>query len=518
MRLALLVLVLSSSAVDAQPARTIPLDDPAYVLVERLQRRGYLLALHPTALPYTEGELASALDAFPFDEAGRAAEWAGLLRQRVDLAVPADDEIAVRADIGAEFDFSTSGRLDPLRPIDGDPTIPVGPVNFFPHADAHVTIGTERLVAQLGLWHSVYANDDPDGLDVVKRLMNRNQEGYVGYRSPTADLVLGRVATQWGVAGRDALAISDNPYPYDALHVRIGSQRIAVRGLLGQLDSSLPDGTFPDRDGERPGDLPSDQPRIDRFVAAHRFDWRPVPNVALTVLESAIYSGANAGPSLTYLLPTQGFAFLIDNTPKNVENNGAVGAMLWAQHRGWTLHGEVFFDDLDILNADEPTSAAITGSIGRAGIRDDLDATFELTAVTARAYNAAQREGIYTYALRGLGTEFNDYVRARLSADWYPTNGLAVSPDIEALWQGERSIESPFPTNEQAGTILTGDVSRTLRLGVDARYQPVWWAWAKADLGVNLGAGPPDGQGPGFEALFTVGMRLATTGTTSASF
>ena len=514
-RTALLAALLLSPIAAAQHARTVPLDDPAYVLIERLQRRGHLLGLHPTALPYTEGEIARALEQAPTG-AGRAGEWADLLRQRVDLAEPASDEIAVRADIGAEFDVATSGRLDPLRPVDGDPTIPVGPVNVFPHADAHVTLGTDRLVAQLGLRHDVYANDDPDGLDVVKRLMIRNQEGYVGVRTPSADLVLGRVATHWGVAGQDALAVSDNPYPYDALHLRIGSPRLAVRGLLGQLDSALPDGTFPDQDGQRPGDRPSAEPRIDRWLAAHRFDWRPVPQLALTVLETTLYSGANAGPSLTYLMPTQGFAFLVDNTPKNVENNGAVGAMLWGHHAGWTLHGEVFFDDLDILTGSEPASAALTGSLTRAGIVDDLDASFTLTAVTARNYNAGQPEGIYTYALRGLGVEYNDMVRARLAADWYPTRGLAVSPDVEALWQGEQTIDGPFPDNDEIGTILTGEVGRTLRLGVEARYQPVWWAWARADLGVNLGDGVPGGQGAGVEGLFTVGMRLATTGTMRA--
>ena len=514
----LTALIATALPAAAQPARTIPLDDPAYALIERMQRRGHLLELHPTALPYTEGEVVAALDAFPFDGTGRVAEWADRIRRRVGSAEPASDEIAVRADIGTVFHASTSGRLDPLRPIDGDPTIPVGPINVFPTADAHVTIGTDRLVAQLGLEHDVYANDDPDGLDVVKRLMVRNQEGYVGYRSPAADIVLGRVTTQWGVAHRDALAVSDNPYPYDALHVRIGSPRVSVRGIVGQLDSALPGGVFPDEEGQRPGDRPSDEPRIDRFLAAHRFDWRPVPQLALTILETSLYSGANADPSLTYLLPTQGLAFLVDNTPKNVENNGAVGAMLWGHHAGWTLHGEVYIDDFDVIFGTEPASAALTGSLTRGGITDDLDASFELTAVTARTYNATQREGIYTYALRGLGTEFSDFVRARLAADWYPHEGLTVSPDVEALWQGERSFEAPFPTNEQAGTILTGDVGRTLRLGAEVRYQPVWWAWAGADLGINLGDGPADGQGAGFEGLFSFGIRLAAAGTTSAGF
>jgi hypothetical protein len=40
----------------AQPNRVIPVEDWTYFYLQRLQRRGYLLDLHPTALPYTHGE------------------------------------------------------------------------------------------------------------------------------------------------------------------------------------------------------------------------------------------------------------------------------------------------------------------------------------------------------------------------------------------------------------------------------------------------------------------------------
>lgn len=512
MRLPLLVLLASLTApLAAQPARTLPLDDEAYRLIERLQRRGVLLGLHPTALPYTEAEVQAALADVPLGRLrDHEADWLRTLERRIRPARPDPDQLALRADISVVPSFSTSGRLDPLRPLDGDPTIPVGGVNVFPDADAHVTLGTDRMVAQLGLQHSVFANDDPDGLDVVNRLMVRNEEGYVAYRSPRADLALGRIATHWGRFDRDALFLSDNARPFDALHIRLGGPRLSLRSVLGELDAANADGTF---DG-RAGDDPSAEPRINRYLAAHRFDWRPSRAVALTVSESAIYSGANAGPSLAYLLPTQGFAFFIDNVPKNVENNGTVGGALWVYHRGWTLNGELYLDDFDVLNGNEPTAAALTGTLGRAEVLPRLDAEFGLTAVTARAYNATQREGLFTYALRGLGTEFNDYVRARLSADWYPIDGLTVSPDVEALWQGERSIETPYPDND-VRTILTGEVARTLRIGSELRYlrDPRWWAGV--DLGVNLNDAA-DVPGAEFSGLVTLGLRLSTAGAVRA--
>ena len=507
-----LTALLTAAPLGAQPARTLPLGDEAYRLIERLQRRGVLLELHPTALPYTEAEVARAVDGTRL--AGlrpHEAEWLRGLERRARPAEPAGDELALRADIGAGTSVSSSGRLDPLRPTDGDPTLSAGGLAVFPSASAHVALGTERAVAQLGLRHSVYANDDPDGLDLVNRLMVRNEEGYVAYRSPRVDVALGRIETHWGPAHRDALFVSDNPRPFDAVHLRIGGPRLSVRGLLGELDAANPDGTF---DG-RAGDDPSAAPRIDRFVAAHRFDWRPSPFVALTVFESAIYSGANAGLSPAWLLPTQGFAFFVDNTPKNVENNGSVGGGLWVHRRGWTLAGELFLDDLDLLNSSEPASAAITGSLTRAELLPRLDAEIGLTAVTARAYNAAQPEGKFVYGLRGLGTEFNDYVRARAGADWYPSRGVTVSPDVEGLWQGEQTIESPFPANDQVDTILTGDVVRTLRLGAEVRVarDPRWWA--ALDLGLNI-TDDPARLGSDLSGLFTFGLQLSTAGAVRA--
>ena len=51
-----------------------------------------------------------------------------------------------------------------------------------------------------------------------------------------------------------------------------------------------------------------------RFLAAHRWDWRPTRKVALTFMESAIYSGSNSGVSLKYINPLHPFIFVVDNT------------------------------------------------------------------------------------------------------------------------------------------------------------------------------------------------------------
>ena len=513
----LLAWLLLAATPAAQPARTIPLGDPVYDAIERLQRRGHLLALHPTALPYTEAEVSAAVAALDtVTLAPRPAEWLRLVRRRLPVAVPEAGRLAVRADIGAAPHASTSARMDALRPAPDSlrpPSFRVGGGGVWTQADAHVTLGAGPVVAQLGIVHSLYANDDPDGLDVVNRAMMRNEEGYVAYRGALVDVALGRIGTHWGRARRDALTLSDNPRAFDALHLRLGTPRIAVRSLLGQLDSARPDGSFRDEIGQRPGDRPNDEVRVDRFVAAHRFDWRPSRAVALTFLESALYSGPNADPSLAYLLPTQAFSLLVDNTPKNTENNGAVGGMLWAYWRDWTVAGQLFLDDFDFVSLREPPAFAATGSVTRADLAPGLDLEAGMTAVTARAYNAPQPEGTYVYARRGLGTEFNDYVHLQLRADWFAAPGLTLSPQIQALWQGEQSPDSPYPANDEARAILSGAVTRTLRVGLGATYLPDPRWWARADLGANASG---DATSRGVHGTVTVGVRLGVAGTVRA--
>ena len=61
MRLPVLLLLLLAPTVLAQPARLVTPDDWAAHYIERLQRRGHLLELNPTLLPYREADLRDAL-------------------------------------------------------------------------------------------------------------------------------------------------------------------------------------------------------------------------------------------------------------------------------------------------------------------------------------------------------------------------------------------------------------------------------------------------------------------------
>ena len=472
-------------------ARILSLDDPAYRWIARLHRRGRLLALNPTALPYTEGELARAL-ATVADSAlsPLEARWVGRLRARLQPALRATEDAGVFALEAAGGGVATNNeRLDPVRFTDAaDPTIEAGGLNLYPRASARASLGVGPVVAQLGLGFDLFYRDDPDGIPLVKELAIRNEETSLGFASPSFDVRLGNLGRQWGVPGGDGVFVSDNPRSYDGISFRMGGGALALRSSLSELDSALPDGTFTGRAGATPN---QNETSIRRYLVAHRIDWRPRPWVTVTFVETMLYSGLGSSISLPAALPSALYVFLNDGPPKNNENNNIIGGILTVQRGRVFVSGQFAMDDLDLIDRNEPGSLALTGDLTVAGERADLGVA--LTAVSGRAYDTGLPEQSFLFGNRGIATQFSDYVHARAFADVYLdalAPGLTVRPEVQLLVQGERDIRQPYPDDVNAGEdklpfIFAGTPERTLRAGATVRLQPSPWWWVQADLGIN---------------------------------
>lgn len=468
----------------AQRHGLLPDDDWTYTYIRRLQQRGHLLELHPTATPYTRDEVWRALERLDrrASLAPHERRWVQLLRTGLRPARARGPLLA--ASIEAGTDVVNNDRRSVLRLTDdGAPTLPVGAFRFFPAGVGTVLLEQGRLVAALRMHFDVYYRDDPDGLDAANRLITRNAS-YLGYDGKVASAYLGRFDTHWGVPGSTALVLSDNPVPFDRLYFRLGRGRLALRSVLGELDSITADGRFT---GAAGADSVSGSER--RWIAAHRFDWRPSKHVALTFMEANLFSGTSSGLSLRYLNPLFLHAFLVDEPPKNDENNGLLGGMLWLQFRRLTLQGQLLLDDFDILaESSEPPSLALTGTLHYAARALPVDVGAELSVVSARVYNTHQAEGRYVYLLRGLGTQFNDYVHARAFADvfanaWLP--GLTVTAQVDHLVQGSRDLRQPYP-DEEVPFILDDPTATTTRVGAAFRFQRDPRFWVRFDAGLNF--------------------------------
>ena len=398
-----------------------------------------------------------------------------------------------------------SDRLDVVRPL-GDT------LNFFWYGTlANVYADAGPFIAELGFWQNKYYDVDPDGLDTALRFLIRSENTYLGVHSRLFSAYAGRWSNHWSVPGEPSTLLSDNPRSQDQIMMRLGGQRFSVTGLLSELDSVTEDGRFTGR-------VADDSVRVGnrrRYLAAHRWDWRPSRHFMLSAMESVLYSGTNAGLSLKYLNPIHPFTFVVDNRPKNEENNGFVTGLLWAQVQRLTVHAQMMVDDFNARgeSGNETLTFAFAGSATYALPRMDLGAT--LNVVSARAYNAPQPEGQYTFLQRGLATQFSDYVHTAAYADLYLDDvalGLRLTPRLDLLAQGERDIRQPFPPNtEDLDNLLDGTVTRTVRPALQAVYQPSPWWWVRVDAGFNITSNLDhiDGQDETrFVGLIEAGVRL----------
>ena len=491
-----ILLALAAPLAQAQDNRLLPVGDWAYDYISRLQRRGHMLELNPTSSPYRRGEVRSALakvDSMALGESER--HWWRLLSRAFPRRKKEEVVVGYAVQVGARA--INSDRLDVVRPL-GDT------LRFYwagTLASAYADLG--GLVAEVGLWQDRYYEDDPDGLDTALRLFVRSEHTYAGYASRLFSAYVGRWSQHWGAPGEVATLLSGNPRSQDQIVARFGGRRFAVTSVLSELDSITGASRFTGRAAD-------DSVRVGnrrRYLAAHRWDYRPTRGFMVSFMESVLYSGANAGLSLKYLNPMHPFLFVVDNTPKNDENNGFLAGLLWAQVGRLTLHGQLMVDDLNVQRGtgNETITFALAGSAIYALPAMDLSAS--LVAVAARAYNAPQPEGKYIYLRRGLGTQFSDYVHASAMAEAYLDRiapGLRLAPRIDLLLQGERDIRAPFPANDEVlDNILDGEVQRTVRGSLQISYQRAHWWWVRLDGGVNM-RGPQERR---FIGLIEVGVR-----------
>ncbi len=477
-----LTLLLVPNAV-GQQHRLLDVRDPAYEYIVRLQRRGHLLELNPTATPYRHGSVARALAKVDTTHLGTTERhWLHLIRYAVRQTQAGSHRAAIGYAPEARLSLVNSDRKNLVRPLGDtlnafyDVTLLSGWAEFGP------------AVAEGGVRHSRTYEDDPDGLDVALRLYGRSEPAYVGLHHRWLSVYLGRWNHHWGVHGEAATILSDNARSQDQLFLQLGGSTLSVTAILSELDSATDGRYFTGRAADDTVRAATTR----RYLAAHRWDYRPSQRFAISLMESAIYSGPSSGLSLKYLNPMHAFAFVVDNSPKNDENNGFLAGMLWAQAGGVTVHGQLMIDDFNVQGiGNESVTFALAGTAVYALRAADVGVSLE--AVSARAYNAPQVEGRYLYLQRGLATQFSDYVQAALWADLYldrVTPGLRMQPRLTMLHQGERDIRQPFPSNDELlDNILSGNVVRTMRAALHVAYHPLPWLFAGAEGGVNRTGG-----------------------------
>ena len=114
--------MLLPSLVQAQGNRLLPVNDHAYEYIVRLQRRGHLLDLNPTSLPYRRGDVWDALSRLDTTALNSSEQhWTTLLRRKLQPVEKPETETTAgyvfmaAADI-INSDLSLIHISEPTRP------------------------------------------------------------------------------------------------------------------------------------------------------------------------------------------------------------------------------------------------------------------------------------------------------------------------------------------------------------------------------------------------------------------
>jgi len=494
----LLFVVAISTATYGQDNRFINTQSWQYEYIKRLQQRGYMLQLNPTDLPYARKDIKAALSSIAQQSLGpKEQRWVDLLAKRFAERPLNVDSMRVGGYIAGGARKSSSGRLNVVDP--GSEAKPI-----LPRAEFRSYLEWKNWIGQAGLTFDWFYDQDPVGLDQGRRLYMRSEEAYLGYNSKRVDLYVGRFDNHWSLFGRQGGFLTDNPRSFDQIQFTFGSSTLSFSSILGEMDNMSSDSTFTGRSYELGA--------FRRYLFLHRLDWSPVPNLKLSFIEGEMYFSQTASIQMRNLLPLHFLFFESYNKPMNNNSNFMIGGSIWYQTGPLTLFVQGMIDDLVVEDRDElqegnnliPTTYTINSSVTVSDVANSFDLGLEADLVGANAYRSNRYQDQWTYAQRGLATNFSDYIRTKASATFYPSwlEGLTVEPGLTLYWKGTEDLRdlrtSTEPDGSQIPAILAGTVERTVRPSLELRYQPMgatlfgasndmrfnWWL--DADVGVNV--------------------------------
>lgn len=460
----------------AQNNEILLLSDNTYEYINRLQKRGYLLSLNPSSLPYTYSEVLNTLIEVDVNTLSTSERvWIEMIEGRVNKYDQKEELSSIEID--NELTVSDSKRLNTLEPLRSD-------LFVYPKVRFRGILGNDFFIGSINATHSLYYDQDPDGIDVGDRLYFRPEDSYVGLNYSNFDIYLGRYDHHWAVYNQSSMMLSNNARSFDKIELGYTGKHFSLQSILGELDNLSSNGTFEGKAIEEGSQR--------RYFSAHRIDWYPTKKWRLTYFESVIYSGYNSSISPKFLNPLLAFSLLSSNNPINDDVNLLFGISTWWQMKKATFNVQFVLDDMHFLDRNEVTTFSASGTLNFSELISNTDIGLEIESVAYQTYNAPEAEGRYLYLRRGIATQNTDYILAKLYSKIYLdkyVKGLSVTPSIAYYLQGEQIINQPIVRTNDDGSlidiILTGEVEKTLRSGLNIYYNPYPNFWFELNTGYN---------------------------------
>lgn len=473
---------LPASDVAASPY--LPLDDPAYALIDALQARGGLASLSLLERPYSVHALTEAArkDSLRARQQALREELVAVLGNRESQPSTADSASALRVRLNAEL-FATaqrSGRRELMLGDSARGAYPGAALRAF--AQGGSLVAAARVILDERLKHDPEFTGKKD-----KKLSGRTEDAYVAGQWRFGEVFFGRLGRNWGPPTLDGLLLGHYAYTYDHLAVTLGVPALHLTTIAARLDDRV---ISPDTVAQR-------------YFSIHRLSgrWR---DVEVAASEAIIYGGRGRGFEPKWLNPVNGFYLAQLNESPNI--HGSVGSdgnlsygleIAFRQTPLGVLRGGFQLDDIAVNRCDslckKPPSYGLTLTadgipIPQGSRLGDAVGFASYTRVTNLTYRNGSAFEQYMFENVGLGRGFSDYDEARLGVDVVAGSRFALKFYGALRRQGAGDYRIPQPPTSkfpETPTFLSGVVERISRIAVSGGGRMTNLVDLSGDVGFN---------------------------------
>jgi hypothetical protein len=444
------------------PNEDIPLDSWVYDAVFELSTQGHFVDLLLLTRPYRRGEIADAVRAMSSDPETREAGQAILLeRLRREFA----EELAPPSSPGKE-------QLYHAR-LGGGPNVHI---NQMRHGVSRNRLGfdatgsfdiqrtvTVRMRLRMDTdggrdtqFHGEYWKADSlFSAWVDQAVLTVNHGGFSG--------AFGREFWRWGRSPQDAMLMSDHSPPFDGLRLMYRARNWSFAFHAAALDGMPVSGGL----------------IAQRYLAGHRFNWRPRRNLEIAISEVIVFGGVDRRWEWHYLNPFLPYYWeqlnqdTNDNPLWNLEWS-------WRPARHLEVYGEWLIDDFQIDFTSEPHQIGVLAGLAWAGgPQRRLFVNAEYERINTYVYGQSIPYNSYYHFVDGDGNPIGigsdlgpDADRIVVRPRWHLSRYLDITARLEDVRHGEDRIDTPQAVAVPKGTPFpSGTVARQTMAGIGVHAQ-----------------------------------------------
>ncbi len=297
--------------------------------------------------------------------------------------------------------------------------------------------------------------------------------GYVKFRLPWFELLIGKDNLSWGPGRRSNLLVSANPLPMDMFQIRAQYGKIGFQAFTSVAES----------------------PEGNKILSAHRLDINLWDRGNLGIAESLIIGQEDfeirfLNPFTIYTaIEALGAGILEDAQGLSTGNLLISGDLEWYLSRNVSLYSELLIDDFQPrygLNSYRNRGSKLGIQLGAYFVDpfsiEDTDFRIEYAFINQFAYTHRKPVSTYTHLNRLIGHEIGtDADDLWLNLRHWFSDKVSVTATYERQRHGEGDVNNPgdvyHPENEEAVSrwweFLSGTRESSHAFSIEARYHVI---------------------------------------------